>query len=155
MAGTTPAATDSFFGVIDSISGNLTNQLDALSGSLANGSSHLALDIVLLMMAAEIVLALFLAMTDSGQKAVSQGIQAFLYTAFIYGLINTGAWASIIIPLTKSFPAEVISALGIPGDSNSVKANVATEFSRIIMNIMDPGMIQPSKSMQLPASAVP
>lgn len=144
---------DSFFGVIDSISSSLDGQLLSLSGSLA-GSSLIG-SVILLLLAAEIMICFILAFTGTGQQAVSRGVEAIVYTAFIYALTMGGAWGNIVIPMSRSIPNEVIGALGKGTDTSALRGDIANQFSRIIQGIMNPANIQPSARLNIPASGVP
>lgn len=136
-------AVDTFFGIIDSIGGQLTTTLDAMSMALtAEPGRTLVTNIILLMLVIEIVFALIMALSDSGQKAVSLGVQAIIITSFIYSVTSSGSWG-IIRDIAKNFPNELTSTL-IPGTSDSLKTDLANQFASIIRQIMDPSLIQPS-----------
>ena len=141
-------AADSFFGVIDSISSNLTTQLATISNKLSGGTlSH---EILLIMLAAEILLVLVLMLSGGGAQAVSRGVEAILYGAFIFALTSAGSWNSIIIPLSTSFPDDIIAELGVASDPQTLKADVTAQFAQLISGLMNPSNIQPSARLAMP-----
>lgn len=142
------ATTDSFFGVIDAISGNLTDQLAQVSTALAG--DPLSHEILLIMLVAEIALVIVLALTGGGAAAVQRGVEAMLYASFVFGLTGAGGWSNIVIPISKSFPNDIIAALHVAADPTTLKTDVTTQFSGIIANLMNPANIQPSARMPLP-----
>lgn len=146
-------AVDSFFGVIDSIGGALVEMLDQMSMALTQEPGRtLVTQIVLLVLAIELILALLIALSDSGQKAVSVGVQAILLTSFVYALTSSGGW-KIIHDIAMNFPNELTSKFPGIGTTDSLKTDLAVKLSEILQSIMNPDIIQPSHGVAVPDPA--
>lgn len=145
-------AVDSFFGVIDSIGGALVEMLDQMSMALTQEPGRtLVTQIVLLILAIELILAFLIALSDSGQKAVSMGVQAILLTSFIFALTSSGGW-EIIKNIAMNFPNELTSKF-VPGTTESLRVDLAAQLSNILQSIMNPDIIQPSHGVTVPDPA--
>lgn len=135
----------SFFDILTRVDKALIDQLTSYAMALVD-NRDLVLTIIFFTLGIELILAALMALTDSGQKALSSAINAILFMALIYGITTPTAW-KIVIGITKDFPAAVIHTVDPSGDSENIKTNLADKLSQVIQNLLLPGALSTNKAL--------